>query len=143
MLIAVVSVVSASLGSMATISNLKRIDSHVALNAHSMAWGAIAAAAFSIFLERPFNFSFETDYVLSLVFLSVFGSAVAFACLLTLIRTIGAARSAYTSVLFPIVALTWSTILEDYRWTVPAVVGIAAAVIGNWLALTRVPKKNE
>ena len=135
------SVVVASLGSMTAIANMNRGLGLVALNAHAMGWGSMVAVVLSLALRRPFNFSFEPGYVWSLAFLSIFGSAVAFACLLVLIRKIGAARAAYTSVLFPIVALTWSTLIENYKWTVPAAAGIAFAMIGNWLALTRVPQK--
>ncbi len=141
LLLAALSVLIASLGNMAAISNMNRGSGLVVLNAHAMAWGALVAVILALILGRPVNFSFEPSYLWSLVFLSVFGSAVAFACLLALIRSIGSARAAYTSVLFPIVALIWSTLLENYQWTLPAAAGIACAMVGNWLALTRVPDK--
>ena len=50
---------------------------------------------------------------------------------------IGAARASYSSVLFPVVALLTSTLIEDYRWSFPAVVGILLTLIGNWLILSR------
>ncbi|MBT8078803.1 MAG: DMT family transporter [Gammaproteobacteria bacterium] len=142
LLLAAASVVLASLGNMAAISNMGRATGLVALNAHAMAWGALFALMLGLGLGRPVNFSFQADYIASLVFLAVFGSAVAFACLLALIRTIGAARTGYASVLFPIVALTWSTWLEDYQWTTLAIAGIACAMVGNWLALTRLPQRS-
>ena len=137
--LAAISVVIASLGNMAAVSNTGRKLPLVALNAHAMGWGALLSFLLSMVLGRSFNFSFEPNYLWSLAFLSVFGSAVAFACLLSLMHKIGSARAAYTSVLFPIVALTWSTLIEGYQWSVPAAAGIACAMIGNWLALTRVP----
>ena len=75
------------------------------------------------------------------MYLSIFGSAVAFGCYLALMRKIGSARAAYTSVLFPVVALLVSTLVEDYRWSVPAVTGILFIVAGNWLALKKPKEK--
>ena len=58
-----------------------------------------------------------------------------------LIRMIGSARAAYTSVLFPVVALLISTLVENYQWSVQAVAGIGFIIAGNWLALTRIERK--
>ena len=91
-------------------------------------------------MGQSINFSFEPDYVLSLLYLAVFGSAIAFGAYLALLRLIGSARAAYTSVLFPIVALTISTIFEDYQWSTLAVVGVVLIGAGNWLALTKITK---
>ena len=88
-------------------------------------------------LGREFTFSTETDYVVSLLYLSVFGSALAFGCYLALIRRIGPSRAAYSTVLFPIVALALSTVLENYVWTPVAAAGILVTLLGNWLILSK------
>ena len=59
------------------------------------------------------------------------------AAYLTLIQRIGADRAAYTTVLFPIVALGLSTWLEDYRWTPLAAAGVALVLLGNVIVLMR------
>jgi drug/metabolite transporter (DMT)-like permease len=46
----------------------------------------------------------------------VFGSIVAFACYLTLLNRIGAARSGYIGVMTPIVALVVSAFFESFQW---------------------------
>jgi drug/metabolite transporter (DMT)-like permease len=51
------------------------------------------------------------------------------------LKKVGAGPSAFVGVTTPIVALTLSTLLEGYRWTGVAVVGVVLAVIGNLLAL--------
>jgi drug/metabolite transporter (DMT)-like permease len=71
------------------------------------------------------------------VYLSVFGSAIAFGSYIALLRRIGAARASYSSVLFPVVALLTSTVLEDYRWSFAAGIGILLTLAGNWLILSR------
>ena len=137
LLMVLISVVTASLGNMAAVVNTRRQLPVVAVNAHGMAWGTLLSVIVAIFLGREFNFSYEPSYVWSLLYLAVFGSAIAFGCYLALIRKIGSARAAYTSVLFPVVALAISTVVEDYQWSGVAVIGVLLTMGGNWLALRR------
>ncbi len=137
LLLVVIGVVIASLGNMAAVVNTRRQLPVVAVNAHGMAWGTLLSVVVAIFLDREFNFSYEPGYVWSLLFLAIFGSAIAFGCYLALIRKIGSARAAYTSVLFPVVALAISTVVEEYRWSGLAAIGVLLTVGGNWLALRR------
>lgn len=136
-ILSVIAVVLASLGNMAAIINTSRNLPVVSVNAHGMLWGALCSAIVALALGREFDFSMTTGYVASLAYLAVFGSAVAFGCYLALLRSIGSARAAYTSVLFPPVALIISTFVEDYRWSYIAVIGVMLTLAGNWLALTR------
>ena len=71
--------------------------------------------------------------------MGVVGSFIAFSVYFTLLGRIGAARTGYTTVMYPVVALLVSTFAENYRWTVIAALGVAAVLIGNVLVL-RVPK---
>lgn len=137
LLLVAVGVVSASLGNMAAVVNTGRSLPVIAVNAHGMMWGTLLSVIVALVLGRKFNFSYEAGYVWSLLYLAVFGSSIAFGCYLALIRVIGSARAAYTSVLFPVVALAISTILEGYRWSTLAVVGVFLTLGGNWLALRR------
>lgn len=134
--IMLVATVIASLGNMIATVNTRRTLPVIAMNAHAMAWAAALALGLSAALGRDFNFSFEPGYIISLGFLAVFGSAIAFGCYLALIRLIGPARAAYSSVLFPVVALGISTVVEDYQWTPVAAVGIILTLAGNWLILS-------
>jgi drug/metabolite transporter (DMT)-like permease len=51
-----------------------------------------------------------------------------------LVGRMGPERAAYCTVLFPFVALAVSTIFEGYRWSLPAVMGLALVVLGNLIA---------
>jgi drug/metabolite transporter (DMT)-like permease len=133
-------VVIASLGNMAAIVNTARDLPVIAVNAHAMAWGCLSSLIVAMLQGKSINFSFDPAYVLSLLYLAIFGSAIAFGAYLALLKLIGSARAAYTSVLFPIVALTISTIFEDYQWSTEAVAGVALIGAGNWLALTKITK---
>jgi drug/metabolite transporter (DMT)-like permease len=76
-------------------------------------------------------------YVGALFYLAIGASVLAFASYLTLLRRLGAARAGYATVLFPIVALAVSTLLEGYAWTPLAVMGVVLALTGNVLVLRR------
>lgn len=126
----------ASLGNMCAVLNTRRDLPVIAVNAHAMAFASILALLISATIGREFAFSMTTGYVISLLYLAVFGSAVAFGCYLALIRQIGSARAAYSSLLFPVVALIISTVFEGYRWTPVAAIGIVLTLGGNWLILS-------
>ncbi len=126
----------ASLGNMCAVLNTGRGLPVVAVNAHAMAFASLLALLISAIFGREFAFSTSVGYVLSLLYLAVFGSAVAFGCYIALIRHIGSARAAYSTLLFPIVALIISTVFEGYRWTPVAAIGILLTLAGNWLILS-------
>ncbi len=125
----------ASLGNMAASRNTRASLPVVTVNAYGMAYGAVGLAAIAMLRGAPLDFDPRWPYVLSLLYLSLAGTALAFGLYLALIRRIGASRAAYTSVLFPVVALAVSTVFEGYRWSMPAVIGLAVLVAGNALAL--------
>jgi len=131
----------ASLGNMAAVANTKRGLPVVAVNAHAMAFASVLALLIAGALGKRIDFLVEPAYILSLLYLAIFGSAVAFGCYLALLRLIGAARASYSSVLFPVVALLISTVFEGYRWTLPAAIGMLLTLAGNWLILSR--RKNN
>lgn len=139
----ITSVFIAALGNMAAIANTRRGWPIVTVNAHAMAWGALTSFAIAVVLERELRFSTNSEYVLSLAFLSIFGSCVAFGCFLALIKRIGSARASYASVLFPVVALAISTVFEGYRWSAAGALGVTLILSGNWLALSRMPARAD
>jgi drug/metabolite transporter (DMT)-like permease len=73
--------------------------------------------------------------VVSLLYLSLAGTSLAFGLYLVLIKRIGPSRAAYTSVLFPVIALAVSTLFEGFRWNLTSTVGLAVLIAGNALAL--------
>ena len=86
---------------------------------------------------REFTFEMTLPYVSSLVFLSVFASIIAFWTYLTLLGRVGVERAAYSTLIFPLVALGFSTVFEDYQWTPYAGIGILLILAGNLLMLKR------
>ena len=138
-----ISVLIASLGNMAAIRNTAHGVPVILINAHGMLWGAGLTFLIGLALDRPVNISLDWTYLASLFYLSVIGSGIVFGCFMVLLRRIGAARASYASVLFPVVALLISTAFEGYQWTTAALAGVALILGGNWLALSRVPARNN
>lgn len=105
----------------------------------SMAWGMLYGALFSLTVTlatgKPLGFESTPAYVLSLLYLAILGSIVAFAAYLTLLGNIGAARSGYIGVMVPIVALVVSAAFEGLRWHPLTWAGIAVSVLGNVIIL--------
>ncbi|MEM9335737.1 MAG: EamA family transporter, partial [Pseudomonadota bacterium] len=77
------------------------------------------------------SFEFSTGYLVSLGYLSVFGSIVAFGAYLTLLGRIGAHRAGYAMVMFPVVALIVSALFEGLRIDATIVVGTVLVLAGN------------
>jgi drug/metabolite transporter (DMT)-like permease len=128
-------VIVSTLGSMAAHRNQQH---HLPLwqtMAFGMLYGALFSVAMTLAAGKPFTFEFTPAYVLSLAYLAVLGSIVAFAGFLTLIKRIGAARAGYIGVMVPIVALVISAAFEGFRWHAATWIGIAVSVAGNVIIL--------
>lgn len=130
----VVAVLVSALGAMVAHRN----NPHVPLW-QGMAWGMLYGSIFSLVaalaLGKPLDFEPTPGYVLSLLYLTILGSIVAFAAYLTLLKRVGAARAGYTGVMIPIVALVISAAFEGFRWHALTWAGIAVSVAGNVIIL--------
>ena len=107
----------------------------------SMAWGMLYGSLFSLAVTlaagEKLEFEATMPYVLSLVYLAVLGSILAFAAYLTLLHRVGAARAGYIGVMVPIVALVISALFEKFQWHALTWLGIAVSVAGNVIVLRR------
>jgi drug/metabolite transporter (DMT)-like permease len=103
--------------------------------AWGMAYGSTVSALVALGSGEGFSISATPSYVLSLLYLAVFGSILAFAAFLTLLERVGAARAGYVGVMTPVVALAISGALEGFGWGPATVLGIAVVVAGNLVVL--------
>jgi drug/metabolite transporter (DMT)-like permease len=126
---------TASFGNLVSARLQKRQVPVVPANAFGMLYGTIVLLAYAAISGANFSFQASAGYIVSLVYLALFGSVIAFGAYLTLIGRIGSDRAAYTSVLFPIVALVFSTAFEKYHLTTLSALGIACVLAGNGLVL--------
>jgi drug/metabolite transporter (DMT)-like permease len=127
----------ASLGNILSARNQKNKLPIVQSNAIGMGYGALLMLTAAWLTGKSFIIDSSVSYVLSLVYLAIFGSIIAFGCYLSLIGRIGADRAAYATLLFPIVALAISTVWEQYQWTGSAASGMLLILAGNFLMLRR------
>jgi drug/metabolite transporter (DMT)-like permease len=125
----------ATAGNLVAVRNQRRGLAVLPSTAWGMLYGGIVAAVAGTVVGVRWTFDAQPAYVLSLLYLSLFGSVVAFGSYLTLLKIVGPARSAYVGVATPVVALLLSTVFEAYRWTWVSALGVALAVVANAMAM--------
>ena len=126
-----------SLGSIVSARNRAAGLSMRISTAFGMVYGAIFLFVFAAVNGVSFNFDPRLPYVGSMLYLTVIASVLGFALYFTLLERIHAERATYATVLFPIVALTISTLFEGYHWTAVAFFGVLMTLTGNVFVLTR------
>jgi len=103
--------------------------------AWAMGYAALLLLGWCAVRGVPLAFDPRPPYVLSLLYLTLLGSVVAFVSYLTLLRRIGAGRAGYAAAVIPVVAMLASTAFEGYRWTAAALAGMALVLAGTVLVL--------
>ncbi|MDP6638089.1 MAG: DMT family transporter [SAR324 cluster bacterium] len=135
LLLAFVATYFSSLGNIVSLRNQKKGIPVFYSNAYAMTFGCLTMLMITMITNEPWNFSWNPQFLLSLVFLSVFASVVGFWCYLTLLGRVGADRGAYATLIFPIVALSISTVFEGYQWSLIAISGVVLILLGNYIIL--------
>lgn len=133
LLLCVIATYLASLGNIISARNQQQGLPVLETNALGMGYGTLLMIMFALAVGAEFNFDTRLGYSISLVYLAVFASVLAFGAYLTLIGRIGADRAAYATVLFPIVALLISSVFENFQWTPLALAGVVLVLAGNVL----------
>lgn len=109
----------------------------VQTNAWGMAVGTTLLVGYALVAGVPWAFDVSTRYVGALLYLAIPGSVIGFTAYLTLVGRLGPERAAYSTVLFPVVALNVSAWVEGYRWTLPALLGLLLVMAGNVLVFRK------
>jgi len=109
----------------------------LALLAWSMAIGAVIDIGLAFAVAGPPVFEARLGYWAGVVYLALLGSVLCFALYFPVVRKIGPGKAAYSSVLVPVIAMSLSTIFEDYQWSPLAIGGAALSLGGMLLALAR------
>jgi drug/metabolite transporter (DMT)-like permease len=139
-LLGLLAVLSASFGNIISARNQKNKLPVIQTNAFGMFYGALSMLVVSIGMGSTFNFDTSSSYILSMIYLIIFGSIVAFTSYLKLLGNIGADKSAYVTLVIPIIALILSSIFEGYMWNSYAIIGVSLILLGNGIILR---KKNK
>jgi drug/metabolite transporter (DMT)-like permease len=128
-------VLSASVANVMQAAERMRSRPIAAMLAWGMFYGVIANAVTAWILYGPPVAEARFLYWAGLVYLGLFASALAFTFYFGVLRIVGPAKAAYSSVLIPVLAMTFSTIFEGYRWSTLAVAGGLLALTGLVIAL--------
>jgi drug/metabolite transporter (DMT)-like permease len=132
-------VVSASVANVMQVAEALRTRPITSILAWAMAYGVIANAALAWATQGPPTIEYRIGYWAGLIYLGLFASALAFSLYFRIIRAIGPAQAAYSSVLVPVIAMALSTAFEGYRWSVLAAGGGVLALVGLVIALRSRP----
>ena len=132
---AVLGTLGASAGNLATQRLYAQKIPVLPCTAWGMLYGSIATLIWCVAFAIPLNWDSSSTYMVSLAYLTVFGSVIAFGAYLTLLKRIGAGRAGYTAAVIPVIAMAISTVYEDYAWTAPALAGMALVIVGNVLVM--------
>jgi len=132
----------ASTGNMVSMKNKLMNLPMMQANAWGMFYGSVFMAILLLAQGKSFTFSYTLPYISSLIYLSIFGSIIAFASYLTLLNNIGAHKASYASVMFPAVAVVISSIVEGFSWNIYTVIGLLIILAGNIVVLTK-PRNNK
>ena len=109
----------------------------LAMLAWSMAAGAAMDVAVALAIAGPPSIDWSGAYWAGLVYLALAASVLAFILYYPVVRAIGPARAAYSSMVVPVIAMGFSTAIEDFRWTATTVSGAALALGGMAIAMSR------
>jgi drug/metabolite transporter (DMT)-like permease len=136
LVIALLGAYLASIGNVVGSRNAKSGVPVTQANVYGMAYGALLCIAIHFGVGGELTMDWTFGYLGPMLYLTVFGSVVAFGCYMLLIGRIGADYAAYVMLLMPLVALILSTFYEEYQLTATAVFGVIVVITGNLIILT-------
>lgn len=137
LILCLISVVLASLGNITSAYNQKKNLPVIQTNAFGMTYGAVFTFIVALIAGKEFNFVFSSSYIISLIYLALLGSIVAFGMYLKLIGNIGPDRAAYIILIVPVIAIIVSILFEDYNLHKSAIIGIVLLISGNFMAMNK------
>ncbi len=130
-------VVIYSLGNIIWASNQARKMPIIQTNAFGMLYAGLLMALIAGITGSPPAYLLSFEYMGSLIYLSIFGSIIAFGGYLTLIGNIGADRAAYVNIAIPVIAVSLSAIFESYQLTTLVGLGMVLILVGIYIVLAK------
>ena len=123
----------AAVGSIAQKLRAAELDA-VVLNGWGMLWGGLLLLPVSALSEDWGEFAWTAESVGSILYLAVFGSAIAFVTLTVLLRHISAMALSFLAMILPFGALIFGALLYDESITARALGGAALVAAGLLIA---------
>jgi drug/metabolite transporter (DMT)-like permease len=137
--IAFVSFFSASIGNVISERILTSGTPVIQMNFYAMSYAMVMLYVTAWFTNDTLVIPTAPEFYISLLYLAIFGSVLAFGSYMKLLKQIGADKAAYVVLVYPIVALVISTFFEGYTWSWLSVLGVAVILVGNAIAMGKVP----
>jgi len=139
--LALFAALSASLANMTAVKSSYRGEAILKTNFWWMSWTALITGTYALIngeLRLP---AWEFDYYAALLFLSLFGSVIAFTSFLALMERVGPSKASYIAVITPVLALAISTVYEQLTWHFSTYLGVGLIILGQLIIFNR-PKKS-
>ena len=128
-------ILSASVANVMQATPTARAYPMAAMLGVAMLIGAALDATIAWTISGPPVFDASPGYIAGVLYLGIFASALAFPLYYGVLRVIGPAKAAYSSVLVPVIAMLLSTLFEGYVWSWLAAGGAALVLGGLVIAL--------
>jgi drug/metabolite transporter (DMT)-like permease len=115
LLLALTATIASTVGNLIVVKVRVESSNVLLTMAWSMMWGSLLVAVWVLASGQAFTLSSEPKYWAGLLYLSLFGSVIAFAAYLTLIHRIGSDKAVYIGVVTPVISVLLSIQLEHFR----------------------------
>lgn len=113
--LALMATLASSAGNVVVVKVRQHSSNLMLTMAWSMLWGTLMVAAYAVLTGQPFVVPSAPRYYMGLLYLSIFGSVIAFNAYFTLINRIGSQKAVYIGVVTPVISVLLSIQLEHYR----------------------------
>lgn len=133
--IGIIATLCASIGNMFAYQNHRLKIPVMTFNAYGMLYGCCFSLIIGLISGENFHMPTSNTFLLSLAYLSFFGTVIAFWAYQTLVGTLGAERAAYTSIISPVIAVGISIVFENILFTPQLALGMLLCFAGNYMAL--------
>lgn len=127
----------ASLGNIVSAKIQKEGMPIIQSNTFGMLYGALTMLFVALIRGIMPQIDLSFSYLTSLLYLSVFGSVIAFGSYLKLLGKIGPQKAVYITLLIPIVAIVLSALFENLSLQPHSIIGIIVVLAGNYIALKK------
>ena len=115
LLLALSATIASSIGNVVVIKVREQSSNVLLTMAWSMLWGSLLVATWVVVSGQSFSMPSTAKYWGGLLYLSLFGSVIAFAAYFTLIHRIGSDKAVYIGVVTPVISVLLSIQLEHFR----------------------------
>lgn len=142
--LALTATMASSAGNVVVIKVREHSSNLILTMAWSMLCGTLMVAAWALATGEQFTFPSSSRYWAGMLYLSLFGSVIAFAAYFTLINRIGSQKAVYIGVVTPVISVLMSIQLEDYRPGLLEFTGMAVCLASvAWAVRTPSPTPKE